>query len=271
MFTISEALPYMDEFVPGLLARFVGATPEQIQALEDEVEHELPETYREFLRVMGVDPGPLFWTMGGADTRIETLMAYYRDIGWRPPERYTLIGRDASLPGSTFLDSGSAPPLAVVSFDVPLPDRPAMADPWRAARCIAASLPELVVRLSFEMFAYVNFALEAYATVEPQPGLLAQLDAALTGLGYVRHPLSGGVTGMYGLEGVGTASTFSAGPDDFATLELMVDDEERAKSVVASLQRVLPVELHSVIDPAQTRPAVRRLRAEVPGWRGQGG
>ncbi|KIG16603.1 hypothetical protein DB30_04222 [Enhygromyxa salina] len=260
MYTLTQALPYIDELLPAVSASLRGATPVQISELEEAAERPLPPPQRELLELMGVDPGPFFVSMA-ADIRAERLLRYYREVGWRPPERFSLLGLDKSLPHSLFLDAESTPPFAVVAFELPLRDLANRAEPWRHANRFAMSLPELVMRNAFSVFGWVNFELEGYATIEPQPELLGRLDTLLVELGYGRHPLTGGLTGLYGREGVATVTTSQHDADEIALLHVRTDDRSEVQRIVSALQRSMVVQLHSLEDALIQRPYVRELRA----------
>ncbi|MCA9710070.1 MAG: SMI1/KNR4 family protein [Myxococcales bacterium] len=259
--TLAEVLPHVEALCPGFCAKIEGATPEQIEALQQEAERPLPEPHREFLRRMGVEPGPIFRLMAGMDTRVESLLGYYEQVGWRPPSRFTLIGRDPELPVSTFLDHQGDPPFSVVSFAIPL--QAGKGEPWRTASVLAASLPELVMRCAFDTIACVRLPLEARITLQPVPDLLRRLDAALVGSGYERHPLTGGLTGMYWRGDHAAITTFHGDPHDAALVYLHTDDAAEAEALVERLRGSFVPELHWVADAAAVHPAVAALRKEL--------
>jgi hypothetical protein len=263
MLTFVDVLPHIEALLPGFHGMIEGATPEQIRALEEVVEHPLPEPYVEFLRVMGNDPGPILRLKAGMDTRVATLMEYYREIGWRPPERFTLIGRHPGLAVSTFLDAQQDPPYAVVGFDIPL--RASQQEPWTRADRYAASLPEYVMSSAFAMVAAVRFRLDGYVTLPPVPGLLERLDAGLLAAGYERHPLTGGLSGMYWRGDVAAATTFHGDPQDIGLLYVHSDDGAEIERVVTRLRTSLVLELHDIAETATRRPWVIPLREELLG------
>ncbi|PRQ03031.1 hypothetical protein ENSA5_19700 [Enhygromyxa salina] len=261
MFTLTQALPYIDELLPGVVEQLRGATAAELAELEELAERPLVAPHRELLEIMGNDTGPLFASMIAGDVRVARLVRYYREVGWRPSERFSLIGREKTLPHSLFLDADSTPAFAVAGFDIPLKPQAHRTQPWVHAKTYAASLPELVACNAFEAFSWLNFELEAYATIEPQPELLGRLDAALIELGYGRHPLSGGFTGMYGRESVATAVTSHADPHGVGLLHMSTDDRAEVERVIAALEQQLTIQLHWLENPDHLRPYVRELRA----------
>lgn len=236
--TVSHAVSHIEDIYPGFSRFLVGADEDEIEALSTEVEHTLPPAYREFLQIMGRDPGPTFALMAGLDTRIQTLMAYYAEVGWRAPKRFTLIGRDRWLPRSTFLDSGGGPACSVLAFQIPI-EAP-MSQPWLEAVLLAETLGELVMRCALQLIARCRFTWVTACLVQAEPQTLAQIENALLHFGFQKDTQSIGLTTFYQLGDRATADVFQERGEDDVVLHISTDDRALADYIERELPKLLP-------------------------------
>ncbi|WP_438032693.1 SMI1/KNR4 family protein [Sorangium sp. So ce204] len=75
---MEKIISYIEQHNPGFARRIRGATPDEIDSLEQTAGHPLPPDYRYFLSVMGHDDGQLFGQKG-ISTDVPSLLSFYRE------------------------------------------------------------------------------------------------------------------------------------------------------------------------------------------------
>src|SRR5688572_26883009 len=89
---------------PGVREECVGASPDEIQELEDYCGHTLPPFYRWFLQTMGQNLGPFRFPR--LDFAISTILSKYQSGLVSVDPRYVLIAwhSDPAMPNHLFYD-----------------------------------------------------------------------------------------------------------------------------------------------------------------------
>ncbi|WP_437726427.1 hypothetical protein [Sorangium sp. So ce861] len=75
---MEDITSYVERYDPGFLGRIRGATPDEIDLVEQLAGHPLPPDYRRFLSAMGHDDDQLF-SQPGIDTDITSIVSFYRE------------------------------------------------------------------------------------------------------------------------------------------------------------------------------------------------
>ena len=76
--SLEPFLSYMERYNPGFRSRIRGVSEREIALMEELYQRPLPESYKEFLRVMGADSGG-FHLVGHADSSYERVMERVRE------------------------------------------------------------------------------------------------------------------------------------------------------------------------------------------------
>jgi hypothetical protein len=101
-------IAYITQYDPAYSSTIRGASAAQIQRLTDLVGRELPNVYRSFLELMGMGMGRLH--VQHSDFTVETVLHFYEDRLWRPPENFIYIAEDGTPENRDyFLDCAVAP------------------------------------------------------------------------------------------------------------------------------------------------------------------
>ncbi len=86
---LQEFITLVERYDPDYSRKLRGASPEEIRDLEGLAGQPLPESYREFLTLLGKDMGGL--EIEGVDFHIERILEFYRSGDWPPPKGYILF------------------------------------------------------------------------------------------------------------------------------------------------------------------------------------
>lgn len=147
-----ELIQYILPYKPSFGSEIRGASPEEINLLQNAAGRVLPQTYRTFLLSMGHGTGGLPLAFD-ASSDISDLISYYKDIGGAEnadfPQHYFLIGCMGNAVEETYIsltDDTQGPQVFHTGFDLTRPYAP-----------YARSLRGLLFRLAFHRYRITHF------------------------------------------------------------------------------------------------------------------
>lgn len=87
---ILALIDLVEQYAPGFASRIQGASSEELHRLEEQLRHPLPNSYKDFLSLMGKDLGG--FETPQVDLRLERVQDFYEVTEPQPPHRFIFIG-----------------------------------------------------------------------------------------------------------------------------------------------------------------------------------
>jgi hypothetical protein len=117
---IETTLQYAERYFPGVARTLRGASPEEIEELQEAYGHPLPSSYREFLASMGRYSGRLISELNSHDLTLRAIRSYYLEEGNGAAEFLCIgINQIGSQRNVWLYDNSGREPTVVISNPPP--------------------------------------------------------------------------------------------------------------------------------------------------------